>query len=83
MGLTEYKEINSPFYNQAGVKINFFECIKSFENYSAFYEKMKKNIPSKKFDRNYDGCITFEQIYSRNQMVPPFLFCEMMKIGIS
>ena len=83
MGLTEYKEINSPFYNKAGVKINFFDCIKSFEYYSAFYNKMVKNIPFKKIDRNYDGCITFEQIYSKNQLVFPFLFYEIMKIGIN
>ena len=83
MGLTEFKEINSPFYKKLGVKINFFDCIKGFENYSVFYKKMLNNISFEKIEKNYEDYITFDQIYSKNQLVFPFLFYEIMQIGIN
>ena len=83
LGLIEFKEINSPFYNKLGIKINFFDCIEGFENYSAFYKKMSNNISFKKIERNYEDCIIFNQIYSKNQLVFPFLFYDIMQIGIN
>ena len=74
-----YKEIEFPFYNKGGVKINFADCVKSFEKYILFYKKLSKNISYKKFNRSYEGCLTFELISKKNQLVFPFLFYEIME----
>ena len=63
-----YKEINSPFYNKEGVKIDFLACIKSFNKYSSYYKSLTKNLRSKTFDTSYEGCLTFGQIYTKNQL---------------
>ena len=81
-----FQEINSPFYNKGGVKTEFNDCIKSFENYSSFYKKLKENKNiilnnNKKEKKNYNEDITFEIIYSKHQMVFPFLFYEIMDLG--
>ena len=73
------KGVNDPFYNKEGVKKNFIDCIQAFEKYTLFYNSKL----SKDFDDNilgsYEGCFTFEQIFSRNQLVFPFLFNEIME----
>ena len=61
-----YKEIEFPFYNKGGVKINFADCVKSFEKYILFYKKLSKNISYKKFNRSYEWCLTFELISKKN-----------------
>ena len=33
-------------------------------------------------NKSYDGCLTFEQIYSKNQLVFPFLYNEFMESEI-
>ena len=80
-----FQEINSPFYNKGGVKTEFNDCIKSFENYSSFYKKLKENknikLNNSKKEKNYNEDITFEIIYSKHQMVFPFLFYEIMDLG--
>ena len=74
-----YKEIESPFFNKEGVKFNFADCIKSFEKYNLFYKKFSKFISYKKLNRSYEGCLTFELIFTKNQLVFPFLFNEIME----
>ena len=74
-----YKEINSPFYNKEGVKKDFLACIKSFNKYSSYYKSLTKNLRSKTFDTSYEGCLTFEQIYTKNQLISPFIFNEIME----
>ena len=80
-----FQEINSPFYNKGGVKTEFNDCVKSFENYSSFYKKLKENkniiLNNNKKEKNYNEDITFEKIYSKHQMVFPFLFYEIMDLG--
>ena len=74
-----YKEINSPFYNKEGIKTNFIECIKSFEKFNIFYKSKSINLTHKKINKSYDGCLTFEQIYSKSKLVLPFLFNKIME----
>ena len=78
---TIYKEIKSKFYNKHGVKTNFIDCMKCFGKYTSFYNSkvdkiLKKNI---NINRSYEGCLTFEQIYSKNQIILPFLAHEIME----
>ena len=83
LNTTKFKEINSPFYNKEGVKTEFIDCIQSFEKYILFYNS---NL-SKKYNTNilssYEGCFTFEQIFSKKQLAFPFLFNEIMEQGIN
>lgn len=44
---------------------------------------MSNNISFKKIERNYEDCIIFNQIYSKSQLVFPFLFYDIMQIGIN
>ena len=67
-------EIESSFYNKEGVKTQFFDCIKSFEKYILYNNSKLKNFNHSKFNKSYDGCLTFEQIYSENQLFLPFIF---------
>ena len=78
-----FQEINSSFYNKGGVKPEFNDCIKSFENYSSFYKKLNKNIilNNNKKEKNYNEEITFDLIYSKHQIIFPFLFYEIMNLG--
>ena len=78
---TSYKEIGNQFYNKHGVKTNFIECIESFGKYTSFYNSKINKILNKNINinRSYEGCLTFEQIYSKNQIVLPFLFHEIME----
>ena len=78
----KYKHIKSFFYNKDGVKTNFIDCINFFKEYSIFYKTNIKNIFYQKMNKSYDGCLTFEQIYSKNQFVLPFLYNEFMESGI-
>jgi len=75
----EYKEINTPFYNREGVKITFIDCIKGFENYNLFYKKLSKVNHKITINKDYIGCLTFELIYSKNQLVFPFLVNDIME----
>jgi hypothetical protein len=79
----KYKEIKSPFYNKGGVKTNFIDCINFFKEYNLFYYSNLKNIFNKEVNKSYDGCLTFEQIYSKNQLVLPFLYNEIMESNIN
>ena len=72
-------EIESSFYNKEGVKIQFFECIKSFEKYILYKNSKLKNLNHTKLNKSYDGCLTFEQIYSEDQLFLPFIFNNMME----
>ena len=78
----KYKDIKSSFYNKGGVKTNFIDSIKFFKEYSIFYKKNIKNIFYQEMNKSYDGCLTFEQIYSKNQLVFPFLYNEFMESEI-
>ena len=79
----KYKEIESPFYNKEGVKTNFIDCIGSFEKFISFYNQKINKISNKNVNINvnksYEHCLTFEKIYSKKQLVLPFLFNEMME----
>ena len=79
----KYKEIKSPFYNKGGVKTNFIDCINFFKEYNLFYKSNLKNIYNKEVNKSYDGCLTFEQIYSKNQLILPFLYNEIMESNIN
>ena len=68
-----FTSINNPFYNLWGVTsdcINFIFifCI-NFQNKSYKYDTSKSS---------YDGCITFECVYSKEQLILPFLYKELM-----
>ena len=78
-----FKEIKSPFYNKGGVKINFIDCFNFFNEYRLFYKLKLKNIYRKEVFKSYDGCLTFEQIYSKNQLVLPFLYNETMESSLN
>ena len=79
----KFKDIKSSFYNKGGVKTNFINCVKFFSEYSQFYNSNLKNIYNKEINKSYDGCLTFEQIYSKNQLVLPFLYNEYMENEIN
>ena len=79
----KYKEIKSLFYNKGGVKTNFIDCVKFFKEYNLFYKSNLKNIYNKEVNKSYDGCLTFEYIYSKNQLVLPFLYYETMESNIN
>ena len=73
------KGVKDPFYNKEGVKNNFMDCIQAFEKYILFYNsKLSKNF-NENILESYEGCFTFEQIFSRNQIVFPFIFNEIME----
>ena len=78
----KYKDIKSSFYNKGGVKTNFIDCINFFKEYSLFIKSNSKNNFYKDAYKSYDGCLTFEQIYSKNQLVLPFLYNEIMENSI-
>ena len=55
------------------------DCIQAFEKYILFYNsKLSKNF-NENILESYEGCFTFEQIFSRNQIVFPFIFNEIME----
>lgn len=76
-------EIESSFYNKEGFKAQFFECIKSFEKYILYKNSKLKNLNHTKLNKSYDGCLTFEQIYSEDQLYLPFIFDNMMENKIN
>ena len=79
--LTEdiFDSINNSFYNLGGVSSNFDYCINFIINcYNSFISLPNKNYLNKNEKRNYDGCLTFECIYSNKQLILPFLYNELM-----
>jgi len=68
--------INHPFYNLGGVSSDFDTCVNFIFNfYICLQNKFKLE---EKGNTTYDGCITFEYIYSKNQLILPFLYNELM-----
>lgn len=76
--LTEeiFDSINNSFYNFGGVSSDFNYCINFIFNF--YINSQNKFKLDKTEESSYDGCITFEYIYSKNQLVLPFLYCELM-----
>ena len=76
--LTEeiFDSINNSFYNLGGVSSNFNSCMNFILNlYTGFQNNLKVE---EKEEISYDGCYTFEYIYTENQLVSPFLYTELM-----
>ena len=71
-----YYTINDSFYNIGGICSNFKSCIDFIFNF--YYTYIEKNYPLKKGEKgSYDGCLTFENIYDKNQLIFPFLYNEL------
>ena len=75
--LTEeiFDSINNSFYNLGGVSSNFNSCMNFILN---FYSGLQVKLKDKKKDTSYNGCLTFEYIYSQNQLVLPYLYTELV-----
>ena len=67
--------INNSFYNLGGVSSNFNSCMNFILN---FYTGLENELIVEKKEYSYDGCITFEYIYSQNQLLLPFLYTELI-----
>ena len=55
------------------------DCIQAFEKYILFYNSKLSINFNENILESYEGCFTFEQIFSRNQIVFPFIFNEIME----
>ena len=72
--------INHPFYNLGGVCSNFEHCINFFTNFYTYYESLQdKYIGNRREADSYDGCLTFECIATRNQLIFPFLYYKSIE----
>ena len=70
-----YDSIENPFYNLGGVNSNFQACIKFIYDFWL----LQKDFPKIENENiSYEGCITFECIYSKNQLILPFLSNELL-----
>ena len=59
-----------------GINSYFQPCIKFIFN---FWNGLQKYFPKiKKENISYEGCITFERIYSKNQLILPFILNELL-----
>ena len=68
--------IENPFYNLGGVNSKFLPCIGFISN---FWNALQKDISKlQKGNISYEGCITFERIYSKNQLILPFILNELL-----
>ena len=73
------KSINNSFYNLGGVSTNFNSCINFIFN---FYISLQNKFELKSINKSsYDDCITFEYVYTKNQLIFPFFYNEIMKKG--
>ena len=59
------------------------DCIRAFEKYILFYEAKLNKIINKNTIGNYEGCLTFELIFSKKQLIFPFLFNQIMEKRIN
>ena len=76
-----YNSINNSFYNLGGISSNYNYCINFIFNfYINIHNKFKINKLPKE---SYDGCLTFECIYSEKQLILPFLYNELMSEEIA
>ena len=72
--------INHPFFNLGGVSSNFDHCISFFTNFYTYYESLQdKYIGNKREADTYEGCLTFECIINRNQLIFPFLYYKSIE----
>ena len=64
--------INSNFYNLGGVSSNFDYCVNFIFNiYKILFTNLTKKTKEEK-KNSYEGCLTFECISSKNQLILPF-----------
>jgi len=70
--------INSNFYNLGGVSSDFDYCVNFIFNIDKilFTNLTKKTKEEKK--NSYEGCLTFECISSKNQLILLFLYAELI-----
>ena len=71
-----HESINNSFYNLGGISTDFYSCINFIYNYNISLEN-KYEITLEK-DESYEGCFTFECVNTKNQLVFPFLYHEIM-----
>ena len=70
------KSINTSFYNLGGVSSDFEECINFIFN---FYINLQNKFKLDEIESiSYDGCITFECVYSQYQLILPVLYNDLM-----
>ena len=72
------KSINNPFYNLGGVCSDFESCVNFIFNLYILLRNrflLSKNEESKS---SYDGCLTFECVSSKNQLIFPFIYSELV-----
>jgi len=74
-----FKSINNSFYNLGGVCYKY-ESSKNFilNLYSFLQNKLEIEKEEKIEETSSDGLISFEYVYSQNQLVLPLLFSELM-----
>ena len=68
--------INNSFYNLGGVSSDFNSCMNFIFNFCLCLETKIKLENNQKY--SYDNCITFECVYSKNQLVIPFIYNELI-----
>ena len=70
--------INSNFYNLGGVSSDFDYCVNFIFNiYKILFTNLTKKTKEEK-KNSYEGCLTFECISSKNQLILPFLYIELI-----
>jgi hypothetical protein len=71
-----FDSINNRFYNLGGVVSDFESCINFIFNY---YLCSQNKLEIETIEKSsYDECITFECVYSINQLFFPLLFHDLM-----
>ena len=64
-------------YNLGGIRTNFDDCMNFIKStFNCFKSLIKGNYSKEEI--TYDGCLTFEKIYSYQQLIIPFLYNEIM-----
>ena len=72
------ESINHPFYNLGGITSTFDNCINFISNFYTYYESLQdKFVDNKMEETSYEGCITFESISTRNQLIFPFFYSSI------
>ena len=72
------ESINHSFFNLGGISSNFDNCINFISNFYTYYESLQdKFINNKIEETSYEGCIPFESISSRNQLIFPFFYSSI------
>ena len=71
-------KINSNFYNLGGVSSYFDYCVNFIFNiYKILFTNLTKKTKEEK-KNSYEGCLTFECISSKNQLILLFLYAELI-----